>query len=261
MDLLVVDAFASEPFRGNPAGVCFLDEERPDAWMASVAAEMKHAETAFLLARDDGSYGLRWFTPETEVPLCGHATLASAHALWDTGRLDRGTEATFHTLSGVLRARSRPDGRIELDFPVATLEAEPGTGLAAALGVEPVASARTSFFTLAELADAGTVRKVAPDLDAVRALDTDAVLVTAASDDPSFDICCRVFGPRVGIPEDSVTGSAMCALAPYWRARFGDELRVEQVSDRRGELHVQGAGGRVLIAGHAVTVLRGELLA
>jgi predicted PhzF superfamily epimerase YddE/YHI9 len=144
---------------------------------------------------------------------------------------------------------------------VATLEGVAGSGVADALGAEPVALARTPFFLLAELADAGTVRKIAPDLDAVRALDTDAVLVTAASDDPSFDVCCRVFGPRVGIPEDSVTGSAMCVLAPYWRARLGDKLRVEQVSDRRGELHVQSADDRVLIAGHAVTVLRGELLA
>ena len=125
----------------------------------------------------------------------------------------------------------------------------------------PSPSPRTPFFTLAELADAGTVRRLAPDLDAVQALDTDAVLVTAASDDPAFDICCRVFGPRLGIPEDSVTGSAMCALAPYWQARLGDELRVEQVSDRRGELHVRRTGDRVLIVGHAVTVLRGELLA
>jgi predicted PhzF superfamily epimerase YddE/YHI9 len=160
-----------------------------------------------------------------------------------------------------LVARRRSDGRVELDFPVATLEPIDGARIAGALGADPVACARTSFFTLAELADAATVRELAPDLTAVEAIETDAVLVTAASDNPEFDVCCRVFGPRVGIPEDSVTGSAMCVLAPYWQARFGNELRVEQVSDRRGELHVRGAGDRVLIAGHAVTVLKAELLA
>jgi PhzF family phenazine biosynthesis protein len=262
MELLVVDAFTSEPFRGNPAGVCFVDGERPDAWMLSVAAEMKHAETAFLVARSDGSYGLRWFTPATEVPLCGHATLASAHALWDTKRLAPDATAVFHTLSGELRATPRADGRIELDFPVATPVAEPGDAtLWAALGAGPAPAVRTDFFVLVELAGAPAVRDLAPDTAALVEYDVDAVIVTAPSDDDGFDVCCRVFGPRVGIPEDSVTGSAMCVLAPYWRSRLGDELRVEQISDRRGELLVRLAGDRVRIAGHAVTVLRGELLA
>ncbi|MGH8978749.1 MAG: PhzF family phenazine biosynthesis protein [Acidimicrobiia bacterium] len=262
MELVVVDAFTSEAFGGNPAGVCFLDGERTDAWMAAVAAEMKHAETAFLLPRADGSYGLRWFTPETEVALCGHATLASAHALWDTARLDPNHPAIFHTLSGELRAQCRSDGRVELDFPVAKLVPAPdGASVLAALGVAPAPVFRTSFFVLVELTDATAVRGLTPDLTALGDADTDAVLVTAPSDDERFDVCCRVFGPRIGIPEDSVTGSAMCVLAPYWQPRLGDELRVEQVSARRGELHVRLAGDRVLIAGHAVTVLRGELLA
>jgi PhzF family phenazine biosynthesis protein len=262
MEILVVDAFTSEPFRGNPAGVCFLEAERTDAWLANVAAEMKHAETAFLLPRADGSYGLRWFTPETEVPLCGHATLASAHALWFTERLAKDDTAVFHTLSGELRARPRDDGRIELDFPISVLEpVDALPDLFTALGIEAAPLVRTPFFVLVELPDAGTVRALDPDREALLAIDADAILVTATSDDPSFDIVCRVFGPRVGIPEDSVTGSAMCALAPHWRSRLGDELRVQQVSERRGDLHVRIDGDRVLIAGHAITVLRGELLA
>ena len=262
MDLLVVDAFASEPFRGNPAGVCFLDEERPDAWMASVAAEMKHAETAFLLARDDGGYGLRWFTPETEVPLCGHATLASAHALWDTGRLDRGTEATFHTLSGVLRraSASRRPHRARLPRGDARSGARDRRGRPRSASSPSRSRAHRSSRSPSSPTRARCGRS----------------RPTSTRSAPSTRMRCSS-PPRPTIPRSTsaaassargwasprtpVTGSAMCALAPYWRARFGDELRVEQVSDRRGELHVQGAGDRVLIAGHAVTVLRGELLA
>jgi PhzF family phenazine biosynthesis protein len=261
---LVVDAFASEPFRGNPAGVCFLDNEVEDGWMRSVAAEMKHAETAFVIPRYDGSYDLRWWTPEVEVPLCGHATLASAHALWETGRLEAAKDAVFHTKSGELHATRLDDGRVVLDFPVAELEAaddEPGVD--AAIGIAPVRLVRTPFFLLAELSNSEAVRTLAPEADAVRKIDTDAVLVTAAAapDDADHDVVCRVFGPRVGIPEDSVTGSAMCVLVPYWQDRLGPQLRVAQLSARGGELGGRREGDRVHISGRAVTVLRGELLA
>ena len=261
---LVVDAFASEPFRGNPAGVCFLDNEVGDDWMRSVAAEMKHAETAFVLPRFDGSYDLRWWTPEVEVPLCGHATLASAHALWETGRLDAAKDAVFQTKSGELQATRLEDGRVVLDFPVAELQpADDEPSVEAAIGIAPVRVVRTPFFTLAELADADALRTLAPDLDLVRKVDADALLVTApaAADDAEHDVVSRVFGPRVGIPEDSVTGSAMCALVPYWQDRLGPELRVAQLSARGGELGGRRDGDRVLISGRAVTVLRGELLA
>jgi PhzF family phenazine biosynthesis protein len=261
VELLVVDAFTSEPFHGNPAGVCFLDAPRPDAWMRAVAAELKHAETAFLAARDDGSFGLRWWTPETEVPLCGHATLASAHALWETARVTADAAAVFHTLSGELRAH-QSNGHITLDFPVSVPEScAELPGLFHALGIAPAPIACTSFFTLVELEDAGAVRRIAPDTTLLRAVDTDAVLVTAPADDERFDVVCRVFGPRVGIPEDSVTGSAVCVLSPYWERRFGPSLRVAQVSARGGEMHGEVAGDRVRIAGHAVTVLRADLLA
>ena len=264
MDLLVVDAFASEPFRGNPAGVCFLDNEVGDDWMRSVAAEMKHAETAFVLPRFDGSYDLRWWTPEVEVPLCGPATLASAHALWETGRLDAAKDAVFQTKSGELHATRLEDGRVVLDFPVAELQpADDEPSVEAAIGIAPVRVVRTPFFMLAELADADALRTLAPDLDLVRKVDADALLVTApaAADDAEHDVVSRVFGPRVGIPEDSVTGSAMCALVPYWQDRLGPELRVAQLSARGGELGGRRDGDRVLISGRAVTVLRGELLA
>jgi len=261
VQIFVVDAFTSQPFGGNPAGVCFLDGERPDAWMLAVAAEMKHAETAFLLSYADGSYGLRWWTPEAEVPLCGHATLASAHALWETGYLDRASPARFHTLSGELQATRAADGRITLDFPVAIAEpvAEP-LGLFDGLGIASRPLLGTPFFTLVELPEAAAVRDVQPDAATLRDVETDAVIVTATSDDPRFDVVCRVFGPRIGIPEDAATGAAMCVLAPFWEARFGQELRVVQLSARGGELHVLRAGERVFITGSAVTVVRGELV-
>jgi PhzF family phenazine biosynthesis protein len=262
MELVVVDAFSSEPFRGNPAGVCFLTEPRSDAWMLAVAAELKHAETAFLEVRPDGSYGLRWWSPETEIPLCGHATLASAHALFETGRLASDQLAVFHTMSGILRAAKRRDRRVALDFPVAAPEPlADAPALFAALGTGPGPLARTEFFTLVELSDADAVLAVEPDLGALREIETDAVLVTAAGDGDDVDVVCRVFGPRVGIPEDPVTGSAMCVLAPYWQDRYGTRLRVAQLSRRGGDLLVERSGERVMIAGHAVTILRGDLVA
>jgi PhzF family phenazine biosynthesis protein len=259
-ELLVVDAFTAEPFRGNPAGVCFLDEDRADDWMVAVAAELKHAETAFVRARPDGSFGLRWWTPEAEVPLCGHATLATAHALWDTGRLPGDAPAVFHTASGELRATRAVDGRITLDFPVnPPAPADPPPGLFDALGIAPRPAHATPFFTLVEVESADAVRAVAPDSAALGAVPTDAVIVTAVGDGARFDVVCRVFGPRIGIPEDSVTGAAMCVLAPYWEARIGSELRVGQLSARGGQLFVRRAGDRVAITGNAVTVVRGAL--
>jgi PhzF family phenazine biosynthesis protein len=261
LPLLVVDAFTSEPFRGNPAGVVFLPEPRTDDWMRAVAAEMKHAETAFVVTRPDGAYDLRWWTPEVEVDLCGHATLASAHALWESGRLDPGADAVFHTRSGELRAVSQPDGTITLDFPAAPPRPiDPPAGLFEALGIEPLPIVESSFFMLVELADATAVRAVTPHMDRLAAVETETVIVTARSDDDRYDIVCRIFGPRIGIPEDSVTGAAQCVLAPYWEDRLGTDLRVNQCSQRGGVLQVRLGGDRVAIAGRAVTVLRGDLL-
>jgi PhzF family phenazine biosynthesis protein len=262
MECFVVDAFTADPFRGNPAGVCFVDGEIDDDRMPIIAAELKHAETAFLEPRADGSFGLRWWTPETEVALCGHATLASAHVLFSTNRLAPDGTAVFHTLSGELRATHADDDRITLDFPVSVPEpSPPEPSLFEALGIEPAPLARTPFFAVVELPDAESVRKLSPNLHAIRRHDVDAVLVTAPSDDARFDVVDRVFGPRVGIPEDAATGSALCALLPYWASRFGDELRVAQVSPRGAELDGRRDGDRVFISGHAVTVMRGELVA
>jgi PhzF family phenazine biosynthesis protein len=260
--LLVVDAFTAEPFRGNPAGVCVLDAPRPDEWMLAVAAELKHAETAFVVPAGPGRFGLRWWTPEAEVPLCGHATLATAHALWETGRIDAAEPAVFETLSGDLRATRRADGRITLDFPVAEpVDAGARPELFEALGLEARPFRCTPFFALVELDDAGTVRALAPDLAALRDVEFDAAIVTARSDDRRYDVVDRVFGPRIGIPEDSATGAAACALVPHWESRLGPELRIAQLSARGAEIHARREGNRVLISGNAVTVVRGALQA
>ena len=261
--LFHVDAFADGPFTGNPAAVCVLsgDGSPTDAWMAAVAAEMNLSETAFVQARDDGDWDLRWFTPKVEVDLCGHATLATAHVLWTEGRSDEDRLA-FHTRSGVLTA-SRGGDLMELDFPALANEAvDPPDGLAAALGVVPVATSRTVHDLLAELPDADAVRTLTPDFAAIAAIDARAVVVTARSDDVDYDFVSRCFGPRVGINEDPVTGSAHCALATYWAERLGrTEFRAYQASARGGALRVTLAGDRVRLGGTAVTITRGELVA
>ena len=261
MRLLQIDAFTAEPFRGNPAAVCFLDRERDDAWLGNVAAEMNLSETAFLLPRQDG-WSLRWFTPVAEVKLCGHATLASAHALWQEGAIAASDTARFHTLSGVLTA-SRDGDFIELDFPAkAEEEIAPPAGLLDALGTpHPRHVGRNEFDYLVELASEGEVRALHPDFAVLRQLPVRGVIVTSRASTDGFDFVSRFFAPAVGVDEDPVTGSAHCCLTPYWAARLGkSELRAWQASARGGALRVRLAGDRVKLAGHAVTVMRGELL-
>jgi PhzF family phenazine biosynthesis protein len=259
--LFHVDAFADGPFAGNPAAVCVLggDVSPADAWMAAVAAEMNLSETAFVQPREDGDWGLRWFTPKVEVDLCGHATLASAHVLWTEGHTTADRVA-FHTRSGVLAA-TRARELIELDFPaLANTPVEVPDGLAEALGAEPVVCARNVHDLLVELADAATVRALEPDFTAIAAIDARAVVVTAPSDDDAYDFVSRCFGPRVGINEYPFTGSAHCALATYWAERLGrTDFRAYQASARGGALRVTLAGDRVRLGGTAVTVTRGEL--
>ena len=260
--LLQIDAFTSEPFAGNPAAVALLPKDADAAWMQAVAAEMNLAETAFLVRRGDGRYGLRWFSPQVEIPLCGHATLASAHALWSEG-LDDAPVLSFDTMSGELRA-SRVGDLIELDFPARSTEDAPmPDGLCDALGVTAVRTALAEDgYQVIEVADAATVRSLTPDLAAVEPLSPHAVIVTAVGDDPKgAAIVSRVFGPAVGIPEDPVTGSAHCVLATYWAGRLGESFLAEQASPRGGFLHVTLDGDRVRLRGTAVTVLRGELTA
>ena len=261
MRLLQVDAFTSEPFRGNPAAVCFLDRERDDAWMARVAAEMNLSETAFLLSRGD-EWSLRWFTPAVEVKLCGHATLGSAHAMWDEGVLAPGQTARFHTLSGVLTA-SRDGDFIELDFPAKTNEEiAPPAGLFDALGITHARYvARNEFDYLVEVASEDEVRGLRPDFSVLRQLPVRGAIVSSRATTDGYDFVSRFFAPAVGVDEDPVTGSAHCALTPYWSARLGKtEMNAWQASARGGALRVRLAGDRVKLAGRAVTVLRGELV-
>ena len=261
--LFHVDAFADRPFAGNPAAVCVLDPDVSavgDEWMARVAAEMNLSETAFVRARGEDDWDLRWFTPKVEVDLCGHATLATAHVLWTEGHASAEV-VRFHTRSGVLAATRRHDV-IELDFPALANEVvDPPEGLAAALGVEPVTTCRNVHDLLAELPDAGAVRSLAPDFAAIAAIDARAVVVTAPSDDDRFDFVSRCFAPRVGINEDPVTGSAHCALATYWAARLGrTEFRAYQASARGGAMTVTLDGDRARLGGTAVTITRGDLI-
>lgn len=259
MRAFVIDAFTSVAFRGNPAGVVLLEAAAEDSWMQQVAAELRHSETAFARPRPDGSYDLRWFTPAAEVRLCGHATLATTHALHSIGG---GSGFVFHTLSGELSATVDSAGAVTLDFPaLPAVPVEEPAGLAAALGTTTKAVHRSRDDVLVEVADAGTVAALAPDIAALASVDARGVIVTAAAGEGAdHDFVSRFFGPRVGVDEDPVTGSAHCVLAPFWAARLGRcMLRAEQVSARGGRLDVEVRGERVSLRGRAVTVLDGSL--
>jgi PhzF family phenazine biosynthesis protein len=257
LPIFVVDAFTAEPFRGNPAAIVLGDGS--ESWMQQLAAEMKHSETAFIRERSDGEYDLRWFTPEVEVDLCGHATLASAHVLWETAHIVR---PVFHTRSGPLPAEHNDDGTITLDFPIETpVPAEPVPELFDVLGIQPMEFLRIEGdWYLCVVDDATIVRKLDPDFTRMRALErVRGVYVSAAGDD-GYDIVSRCFGPGVGIDEDAVTGSMHCVLLAYWETRLGkSELRAFQASPRGGEMTVARAGDRARLTGRAVTVLRGDV--
>lgn len=255
-----VDAFTNRPFAGNPAAVCILPQAADPAWMQSVAREMNLAETAFLVPRRDG-FDLRWFTPAVEVDLCGHATLASAHVLWEDGDLKPDAQARFHTKSGLLTA-DRRDGLIELDFPATPVSpAPPPPGLLKAVGAKTQFVGRSKFDYLVEVENESAVRLLDPDLTALARVEARGVIVTSRTDGKSqYDFVSRFFAPQSGVLEDPVTGSAHCALTPYWSTKLGKkELVAYQASVRGGELRLRLAGDRVRLAGQAVTVLRGEL--
>jgi PhzF family phenazine biosynthesis protein len=257
--LYLVDAFTSRPFAGNPAAVCLLEEPAGPAWMLSMAAEMKHSETAFLTP-NPGGFDLRWFTPLKEVRLCGHATLASAHILWESGRLHPQQPAVFDTLSGRLTAMRRA-GWIEMDFPARLQQpAALPAGLAEVLGAAPLYVGSNGQTYLLELESEQAVRDLQPDLLRLLELPVKAVIVTARTTSPSCDFVSRFFAPAIGIPEDPVTGSAHCYLAPYWAGRLGKtEMRAYQASARGGEVRLRLAGERVMLGGQAVTIMVGEL--
>ena len=261
LSITQVDAFTDRPFAGNPAAVCLLPEERDAAWMQLVAQEMNLAETAFLLRRDDG-FSLRWFTPTVEVDLCGHATLASAHVLWEENHLPGSETARFHTKSGLLTAERR-DGRIWLDFPAlrATPAAAPA-GLERALGAAIRSFGVNPIDSLAEVDSEDTVRAIHPDLTALRTFGGRGLIVTSrARDGVGYDFASRFFAPGAGIDEDPVTGSAHCCLGPFWESRLGrSELTGYQASARGGLVRVRCRGERVELGGNAVTVLKGTLM-
>jgi PhzF family phenazine biosynthesis protein len=256
-----VDAFTDEPFKGNPAGVCLLRWPVEAGWMQNVAAEMNLAETAFPCPEGDG-FRLRWFTPKVEVKLCGHATLATAHVLWEQGLLPADHEARFQTLSGLLTAR-RDGDLIELDFPARPPLPKPPDwteAVVGALGIKPVYVGMSAEDVIFEAADEETVRGLRPDLATLRTLPARGVIVTARSSGGRFDFISRFFAPAVGVDEDPVTGSSHTVLVPYWAQKLGrTSFTAYQASARGGVLHLKLAGDRVKIAGRAVTIIRGEL--
>lgn len=256
--MYLVDAFIDQPFSGNPAGVCVLEAEQPASWMQNVALEMNQAETAFVHKRTDGSWSLRWFTPQVEVDLCGHATLAAAHALWhEVG--ETAPVIHFHTRSGLLSATRKAD-EIQLDFPcdqpkTRELPAE----LLQLLGKPPVWFGCGRDDLLLVLENAAAVENFVPDMALISAVTKRGLIITAPGDTGSgLDIVSRFFAPRVGVPEDPVTGSAHCLLAVYWSYRLGKTLlRARQASARGGLLTLELQGEHVLLSGIAKTMLEG----
>jgi predicted PhzF superfamily epimerase YddE/YHI9 len=255
--IFVVDSFTEEPFKGNPAGVCLLQKEVSDEWMQSLAAEMKHAETAFVRFTGQG-HELRWFTPTTEVDLCGHATLAAAHVLWTQDLHSKWQPIRFHTRSGVLSAIMRGEDAV-LDFPSEPAEAAaPPPGLVEILGCEPLWFGRNRMDWFAEVPNEDAVRRLVPDFARIEALGMRGLIVTAKAE--LYDFVSRFFAPQAGVPEDPVTGSAHCCLGPYWSGKLGkSEVVGYQASARGGVVRVNCLGERVELIGNAVTVLEGFL--
>ncbi len=256
----VVDAFTSEPFAGNPAAVYLLDRWPTDRWLELVAREMNLAETAFVV-RTGAGYDLRWFTPAVEVDLCGHATLAAAHVLWETGAANRESAISFATRSGVLTA-TRSGNEIALDFPLLhEREVSAPPGLNEALGITPLYVGQSRHDLLVHVATDGAVRAARPDFTRLKAIATRGVILTAKSTSHEFDFVSRFFAPAAGIDEDPVTGSAHCCLASFWARQLGKhEFVAYQASARGGIVKVRVEGERAILSGQAVTVTRGELL-
>lgn len=258
-----VDAFTNKPFAGNPAAVCILPEPADAQWMQQVAMEMNLSETAFLHKQKDG-FSLRWFTPAVEVDLCGHATLASAHILWEIGHLQANEQARFFTRSGLLTAERKGDW-IEMDFPAKLAEqTDAPANLLQALGISAQQTqyiGKNVYDYLVEVASEDIVRSIQPDFTLLSSVQARGVIVTSRGSTPGYDFVSRFFAPLVGVNEDPVTGSAHCCLTPYWSQKLGKrEMVAYQASPRGGILRVRASGDRVQLGGQAVTVLRGELI-
>lgn len=256
-----VDAFTNRPFGGNPAAICWLESDADPQWMQAVAAEMNLSETAFVRRLSDG-LELRWFTPKVEVDLCGHATLATAHALWSSDLVPKEEPLKFRTRSGVLTCTKASDF-IELDFPATPASpVEIPPELSEALGAVPISLGKSRFDYLAVFESEEIVRALLPDFRKLEKIPVRGVIVTALSDDPRFDFVDRFFAPAVGVDEDPVCGSAHCCLTPYWAERLGKpDLMAHQVSARGGVLRLKFKGDRVILGGQAVTIWKGELFA
>lgn len=254
-----VDAFTDKPFTGNPAGVCVLEQPPTVDQMKSIALEVNAAETAFLIRNDNG-YDLRWFTPAIEIDLCGHATLGSAHVLFSEGQEPPDKTIRFQTRSGELTAKQVGEGWMQLDFPaIASAPAKPSPAIEHTMGKKPVAVAQTHNTIIAELASADDVRTARPDFNAILALGVHGLIITARSSQP-YDFVSRFFAPDAGVNEDPVTGSAHCALGPYWQERLNkNHFLAFQASARGGILQVTVAGKRVLLGGQAVTTIAGTI--
>lgn len=255
-----VDAFTTEPFRGNPAGVCILDHEPDATWMQNVAMEMNLSETAFVFP-GKGSRDIRFYSPESEVDLCGHATLSASHIIYETGIAKPDEEISFSSKAGILKVRKSGEW-IKMNFPLFTLERVPlNENFTRITGKVPLELYRCSNgWILSLLANENEVRTMAPDFAAMKKSEYGDLIVTATSSDPEFDFCVRCFAPALGINEDPVTGSANCALVPFWSIKTGKtEFISHQVSKREGILKVSLKGERVEISGQALTVLKGEM--
>jgi len=260
MKVYQVDAFADRLFSGNPAAVCIVTDAIDDHLMQQIAMEMNLSETAFLQKKDAG-FDLRWFTPTTEVDLCGHATLASAHVLWESGLLPKDTTATFHTRSGVLKATHATEG-ITLDFPAQPPEeTDAPPALIDSLNAQPVYAGYNGTDYLFVVEDEDTVLSLTPDFRQMREVDMRGVIVTAPSNNPGIAFMSRFFAPAAGVDEDPVTGSAHCCLGPYWSQQLGKTtMQAHQASRRGGKLQVTLKNNRILLTGNAITVLEGQLL-
>lgn len=257
--LYQVDAFTDEMFKGNPAAVCLLMKPRETSWMQSVAREMNLSETAFVSQRKDG-FNLRWFTPQAEVDLCGHATLSAAHVIWEAGVIPAEREIHFHTLSGWLAA-TMDRGWIELDFPSARpTVADVPEEYIKALGAEPEFCFRSGDKWLLEFPDESDIYEIKPDFVALRQYSGRGLIITARSEKPGIDFISRYFAPWIGVDEDPVTGSSHTILGPYWGEKLHkDHMIAFQASERGGVLRIHVSGERTYIAGQAVTVFSGEL--
>ncbi len=255
-----VDSFTDKPFSGNPAGVCILEGAADDKWMQNVAKEMNLSETAFLYPEKNG-YNLRWFAPDAEVDLCGHATLASAHIIWEKGFAEKYETLRFFTKSGDLTANSE-DEWIQLNFPVLPEEqTDAPEEIIDALGIEPIYTGRNAFDYLVEVASEDELRAIQPDFSKLSKITTRGVCVTAIASSADCDFVSRLFAPAIGIPEDPVTGSTHCCLGPYWMKKLNKNNFISyQASERGGFLKVKVVEDRVLISGKAITVIESRIL-